>query len=82
MANKLPPVLYVEWVDALVDSGWEKFDKVSDIHKCQSVGFLVRETDNSIILAAAVSEDTDGKEANATIAIPKAWIKKKRRIKL
>ena len=71
-------ILYVEWVDAAAGNGWEKVERLDDIHKCISIGFLVKETKESIVLAAAVSED----EANATIAIPKAWIKRKKRVKL
>lgn len=82
MPNKLPKALYVEWVDALADSGWTKLERVSDIHRCHSIGFLVKETKNSIVLATAVALDEDGNEANSTLAIPKAWIKKRRVLKV
>lgn len=70
-------ILYVEWMDAAASSSWDKFDN-NGIHFCRSIGFLIKETKLDITLAAAVSGD----EANATISIPKVWIKKKRIIKL
>ena len=71
-------VLYVEWVDASSNSGWEKASDIVGIHRCRSVGFLVKEDKTQVVLAACVSGD----ECNANIAIPKEWIKKRKVIKL
>lgn len=64
-------ILYVEWIDATATSAWSAFDS-EDLkpHHIKSVGFLVKETDQFLSLAAAVGGD----ECNAVINIPKPWI--------
>lgn len=71
-------MLYVEWVDASAGSSWEKISEVDGIYDCRSLGFLIKEDNKQLVLAAAVSKD----ECNASIAIPKAWIRKRKVIKL
>ena len=67
------PIVQVEWIDAVADSGWEA--KVSAaIHHCTTVGFLVDETDEAICLASTWSID----QTNARMHIPKAWIKNRK----
>ena len=68
---------YVQWVDALSDSGWETATKV-DVHPCLSIGFIVDETDDAICLAAALSYE----QSNSRIHIPKGWIKSIKRVTL
>jgi len=73
-------ILYVKWVDALSSVGWEEIDPVVKQFgavECESIGYLLHEDDEQIILAATVSE----KESNSRIAIPKGWIKSRRVIK-
>mgnify|MGYP001143363381 CR=1 FL=1 len=71
-------VLYVEWIDAVVEGSWIEPKDMDEVHKCQSIGYLVRETKLSISLAASVSV----KEVNGVQTIPKAWIKKKKVVKI
>jgi len=71
-------VFYVEWIDAVSESGWQKIEDLDDAHLCTSIGFLVKETKLAISLAATRS----GKEVNCVQTIPKAWIKKKKQIGL
>ena len=67
------PIVQIEWIDAVADSGWEA--KVSAaIHHCTTVGFLVDETDEAICLASTWSID----QTNARMHIPKAWIKNRK----
>lgn len=73
-AAKLPPLVYVEWVDAVANAGWEK--KAPPLALCPAAGFLIEETKEHIVLAVTVSAD----EHNASMTIPKAWIKKRRRV--
>jgi hypothetical protein len=68
---------YIEWEDAVADSGWEETKK-PEIHKCQTLGFIVAEDKDAICVAAAVSK----KESNAKINIPKGWIQKIKRFKV
>lgn len=70
---KSPRLVYVEWIDATVESGWaEKLDLKT--HFVKSVGWLMDETKNELILAA----DYSPPETNRRIAIPLGWIKNKR----
>jgi hypothetical protein len=71
------PVIYVEWVDAVSDGGWEDDIKV-DIHPVRTIGYLVAETNDGICLASTVS----GEMTNARMHIPKAWIVKRKEVKL
>ena len=68
--------MYIEWVDAVSDGGWEEDIKV-DIHPVRTVGFLVSESKDGICLASTVS----GEMTNARMHIPKAWITKRKVIK-
>ena len=70
-------IAYVQWVDALSDSGWETEAKV-DVHPCLSIGFLVDETEEGICLAAALSYE----QSNSRIHIPKHWIKSMKKVTL
>lgn len=70
-------VLYLEWIDAVASAGWSKPDE-HDAQYVKTVGFLVRETDIAYSIAACVS----GEECNSVISVPKAWIKRKKVVKL
>jgi len=63
--------IYLEWVDAVADSGWEETKK-PELHDCYTLGFIVAEDDRAICVASVISK----KESNAKMHIPKAWISK------
>lgn len=69
------PVVYVEWVDAVADAGWATTTK-AEIHECVTVGFLVDESKDALCIASTLSMN----DTNARMHIPKAWVKKRRRI--
>lgn len=71
------PLVYVEWVDAVSDGGWEEHVKV-DVHPVKTVGFLIAETKEGICLASTIS----GESSNARMHIPLSWIIKRKVIKL
>lgn len=53
------PVVYVEWIDHSAEGGWSHEDEeVSDNPVCGSVGWLFRETPDSIILISSLCENT------------------------
>lgn len=62
---------FIEWVDAVSCSGWHEISEGYELHRVKSVGFMVHEDEHSVTIACAIS---DG-EANATMTIPKGWIK-------
>ena len=72
-----PKLVYVEWVDAVADLGWEADVKVS-LHECHTVGYVIDETKDAICIAATWSKTM----SNARMHIPKAWIVKRKVINL
>lgn len=72
--------LLVVWRDACADYGWrfECTDREMTV-QVVTLGWLVRETKTELSLALSVS--ASGKAADM-ITIPKAWIKKRRRVNL
>ena len=68
-------VVYVEWVDAVADLGWEQNSKAS-LHMCYTVGYLIDETKDALLIASTVSQF----DSNARMHIPKAWIRNRRNI--
>ena len=70
-------VVYVEWVDAVADVEWEENVK-AEIHPCKSIGWVISETEDALCIACTVSMTS----SNARMHIPKAWIKKRKVIKI
>lgn len=71
-----PNIVYIEWVDAVADVGWEASTK-AEIHPCFSVGYVIDETPEALCLALTWSYN----QTNARMHIPKAWIKNRKVIK-
>jgi hypothetical protein len=72
-------VLYVEWEDAAASIGWGD-GSTDDVSSCVSIGKVVKETSNALILAGTWgAEDSD---TNCRIAIPKGWIRKRKVLKV
>jgi hypothetical protein len=72
-----PEIAYIEWWDALSESGWEALGE-PDIHPVLSIGFVVAEDKTAITIAAAYSID----QSNSRMHIPKGWITKIKRVRL
>ena len=72
-----PKLVYLEWVDAVADLGWEAGCK-AELHNCHTVGYIIDETKDAICVAATWSLTM----SNARMHIPKAWIKKRKVINL
>jgi hypothetical protein len=70
-------IVYVQWVDAVSDCGWDEESK-AEVHPCLSIGFIVDETPDAICLAAVISHD----QSNSRIHIPKGWIKSIKKVTL
>ena len=72
-----PKLVYLEWVDAVADLGWEENVKAC-LHECHTVGYIIDETKDAIVVAATWSKTM----SNARMHIPKAWIIKRKVINL
>lgn len=71
-------IVYLEWIDAVAGVGWDEIKTKHTVCHCKAIGFLIEETDKELTIAATISED----QCNARMTIPKAWIKRRRRIKI
>jgi hypothetical protein len=68
-------VVYVEWVDAVADLGWQA-QTVPCLHPCRTIGYLIGETKDTLLIATTISMQ----ESNARMHIPKAWVTNRRNI--
>lgn len=72
-------VVYVRWVDSTSRSGWQRLEGFrEDALLCATIGFLVREDDETISIAHSLAfHDGEGQipdGANNIITIPKCAI--------
>jgi hypothetical protein len=70
-------LLYIEWADATTEDGWGSEDTL-ETPIVKSVGFFVAETARDLV----ISGDWSDPETNRRLAIPKAWVQKKKEIVL
>lgn len=73
-------VTFVTWQDAVSEDAWEDITeaKKSKPHTIFSVGFLIDEDDDRILLG--LNWDAEREAVSQTIAIPIAWILDQREI--
>ncbi len=82
-STSLAELVVVEWVDAVVSSGWEVGKANSKVDLVTSIGWLLDRNDSEVVLAADISTDTDGAlHTNRRLAIPAPWIKSIKEVKL
>lgn len=78
-----PKLVWVEWVDAVVDGGWEVGKANSKVDLVTSVGWLLDRNESEVVVAADISTDMDGElHTNRRLAIPAPWIKAIKEVKL
>ena len=83
-SNEPPfPIVTIIWDDAFCDNRWTSLDDIEDaepVATMRTTGYLVKENKKWIYVAATVGDSPDrGWEANAIMAIPKAWVHKKKK---
>jgi len=61
-------ILRVNWVDAAHIEGWTDDIEV-EACECESVGFLVRETEKEIVLATSINHSEDAKNKYGQLQI-------------
>ena len=81
MTAKPYPIVIVEWRDAHNYLDWRDTDSIKKIKNhtqvVRSVGFLIEKNKREILLAFGLSADG---EVESTLAIPRDWCQKIRRI--
>lgn len=70
-------LIEVTWDDAQTDDGWGEAPEVLEPALVTTVGFLVRETKEHLLIASSY----DDKHTNGRIQIPKGMIKSRKEIK-
>ena len=80
-------LVIVDWVDACSNRGWVDKDtlQTSTLLPCRSVGWLLKEDKECIVLVAHTSdttEDGDFRQGNGDITIPKSTVKRIIKIKV
>lgn len=75
-------VVFVHWQDAVSEDAWEDIEeaKKSKPHTIFTVGFLVDEDDDRILLA--LNWDPLGEAVSQTISIPIAWIMDQKEVEI
>lgn len=70
-----PKIEAVEWLDAVSTQGWQDdTDEPEPCHPCLTVGFVVAEQKQFIVVAATWGGDQN----NNRITIPKGWVQSRR----
>ena len=67
-------LLLITWYDAQVDGGWEATTTILPPALCNSVGWLISDTDKALVLCGDIGENSGTTETNRRIAIPKDWV--------
>ena len=77
----MKPIL-VKWQDAVSHDEWEEMEEAKNLdpHTIITLGFLVDENDDRLIVGLNWDEERDA--VAQTISIPKAWILSRRFIKV
>ena len=80
----MPKAVLVEWRDAISTHGWEALDAVGDCvpKPCSTLGFLVFEAPDFLVVAATWGKDGEAEETNNRISIPTGWITSRKDIAL
>jgi hypothetical protein len=75
-------ILWIKWTDSWSDSGWVSSERCkADIIYCESVGFLVDETKDAVVLAENRAASDGMKPYGDLIHIPKVAIIKRRQMR-
>ncbi len=84
--SRIPPekrkIICVDWDDAAHTDGWRHAERIAEDTplRCRTIGFVMSETKDKIVLAQNLSlEQPTGSEA---MTIPKSLIRRRRRLRL
>lgn len=82
--KKIKEIVYIEWCDAMINqSSWMSFKKTkkwadTENWTVSSIGFLLEETKEYILLANKISfYDKNNPDVGGIIKIPATWIRKR-----
>lgn len=76
----MPKLVLIKWHDAVSTDGWcDEDDEIESPHEIHTVGFLIHEDKEKIVVAMQIDLDRSG--YSMTMSIPKPWILKRIKIK-
>lgn len=74
------PIVLIEWRDAAGGAriGWRPMKEVErqETATCYSVGFLLRQTKEEVLVVPHVATIGDQSDGDAELCIPRSWVKK------
>jgi glucose dehydrogenase len=79
MKYKKWQIIKISWIDSSGQDSWQyepNLDISEKYLQCESVGYFLQETKNSIAIAQSYTPPREKKSVNAIIQIPKVAIKK------
>lgn len=72
-------LLYIEWYDAESNDDWRDIsDIVAELPLIQTIGFLIKESKDCVAIAQNIDKKNDN--ASMSMIIPKAWVKRIRKL--
>lgn len=79
---KQPEIAVIIWDDAVASCGWMDHPADEKPHRCTSVGLVVFEDAEHIVLAGSWSTAPEGvMQTNNRISIPASWVRSRRVIR-
>jgi|TARA_R100000656_G_scaffold41413_1_gene34563 hypothetical protein len=73
------PMVRVTWMDAMDgETGWQELETImkGNLATCVDVGWLVKNTEQTVVVMGSWCVDPDDKNGGRYITIPKGWVKK------
>ena len=73
------PMVRVTWQDAMDgETGWQSLETMMNakLALCMDIGWLIKKTDEKVIVMGSWCVDPDDKEGGRHITIPTGWVKK------
>jgi hypothetical protein len=67
-------VVIVTWDDAVADVGWKEQHEADLPQRCTSIGMVVIEDDDCLVVAGTWGMNGEKMETNNRITIPRGWI--------
>jgi hypothetical protein len=70
------------WHDAVADVGWKTHADAEGTQEVHSIGLVVADNDNAIVLGGSWGEGGEGMETNNRITIPKSWVIARKKVRV
>lgn len=72
----------IVWRDAVSDLGWKVAEDIEPTQECRSIGLVVVDTNDHVVLGGSWGDNGTAMETNNRITIPKGWIVSRKKVKV